>query len=444
MKNVIHFIKQNKAIFILLGISLISYSLGFFFNSIVSHYLRADVYGDFSITMRIVIVIGMVLLVGTNVSSVKYLSNYSDIGNYLGFKQFINWNVKLLRVTSIGSIIIFVLFYATLILLHLLTIKNITSYHYSVYAFFIAPLSAACVLLTSFMLSIKWNNAYLFFEKMSQNILLSLFVIGSLFFFEITIDYFSALIFLCMSFSIIFVAELILVWRIIKKKELNKGPMAVNIAPAPEEKKIWMKDSLNFISAQLVYRLIFIIDLLIIEWIIPNDQATGYYAAMLVIVGVLLEAPRSITSFLAPRISPLLKQKNYMELQKLINKVSLISFLVSVLFFLLIVFLSNYLLSLFGKDFTQAQIPLIVLSFAYFIGATCLSNAKILMFMDSKIILLINVSELIILIVSGVVLTYFYGLIGMSFSVLISSLAKTIIMFIKVKERLPIKPYGFI
>ncbi len=442
MKKIINFILLNKAFFQLFAISLLAYFLSCFFNTIVSRFIDPDAYGDFSITFRSLTVLSLLLLAGTNTSSVKYLSSYFDAGDFKGFQHFLNWNVKIVRRGSIIFILLFVLFYLTLILLHLLTIKNFTSYHYSVYAFFLAPFSAVCIIMASILLSMKRNNTYLFFNQISTNILLSVFLLTAVFLLETSIHYFGILIFLFSALCIIIVAESILIKTVLKHNSIRLKPRVENLKES--EKKLWEKDSRNYTSVQIVYRLIFIIDLLIVEWVHPGEHNVGYYAAMLVIGEILWGAPRSITSFLAPRISPLLKQKDYNALQELLNRVNMISFSISGLLLSLIVIFSESLLSLFGPDYPQAQIPLIVLCLGYFLGSSSSSNARILMFVDSRMILRINVFELTLLIISGIILTYFFGLIGMSFSVLISSTIKAVVMAFKLKAALPIKPYGFV
>ncbi len=444
MKKIVTFFVTGKSLFYLLFIGVFSYLFSFTINTIISQYLAPDVYGDFSIAYRSVFVISLLLLAGTNTSSVKYLSGYLNVKDYNGVNRFISWNLKLIIRTFAVSVIVFVLFYLILLILHIISIKNFTSYHYSVYAFWLAPFSAFYILLASYILSLKKNNTSMFFHKMATYLGLAIFLFVAIYFFEISVNYFIILLLLFITFCLIIIAELIFIKRILAKENIKVVLKTDNNRSNNGDSKKWMIDSINYTSVQVVFNLIFIIDLLIIEWIHPSEHSTGYYAAMLVVGNILWEAPRAITLFLAPRVTPLLRNKDYKELQGLINKVSLITIPTLLLLLLLIIMYSNYLLSLFGTMYSSVQIPLIVLCFGYFFGASSLTNARILMFLDSRKILSINISELIILIITGFILTYYFGLLGMSFSVLISSLIKAVLMFFNVKKRLPIKPYGFI
>ena len=442
MKKILKFFVTSRSLFFLLFFGIFSYLFSFFVNTIISKYLTPDVYGDFSIAYRSIFVISFLLLVGTNTSSVKYLSSYFDVKDHNRVNMFISWNLKLITRTFAISIGVFVIFYLILLILHIISFENFTSYHYSVYAFWLAPFSAFYILLASYILSLKKNNISIFFQKMATYLGLGIFLFVAIFFFEISVHYFIILLFLFITFCLIIIAELIFIKRILARENIKVDLKTDNRSNKSESKK-WMKDSINYTSVQVVFNLIFIIDLLIIEWIQPNEHSIGYYAAMLVIGNILWEAPRAITLYLAPRITPLIKKMEYKELQVLINKISLLTILTLLILLLLLIIFSNYLLSLFGEMYTSVQIPLIVLCFGYAFGAMSLANARILMFVDSRKTLYINISELIVLVITGVVLTYYFGLLGMSFSVLISSLFKAGLMFFHVKKRLPIKPFGF-
>jgi hypothetical protein len=194
---------------------------------------------------------------------------------------------KLVIKTFTISITIFFLFYLTLVLLHIITIKDCTSYHYSVYAFWLAPFSALSILLAGYILSLKLNNFSLFFNKIAANVILTVFLFAAILFLEISVHYFNILIFLFIAFCLVIAAEVLLVRRILAQHNIHLNLKAVNSAILFGEQKIWMKDSINFASVHVVYNLILIADLLIIEWVHPSEHATGYYAAMLVIGNIL-------------------------------------------------------------------------------------------------------------------------------------------------------------
>lgn len=135
--------------------------------------------------------------------------------------HFIKWNIKLIAGTYTISIAIFIIFYITLILLDYISFKDFTSYHYAVYAFWLAPFSATYILLASYLLSIKLSNIALFFNKVAAYLLLIIFLFIIIILLEIEVHYFHILTLLFLSFCIIIVVELLLLRSIAAKKDIN-------------------------------------------------------------------------------------------------------------------------------------------------------------------------------------------------------------------------------
>ena len=428
--------KRIAVTLLILGIS--SYFLGYFFNAFISRCMTPELYGDFSIMFRSIAVISLFLLLGTNISSVKYLSIYFDSGTTDNINSFIRWNLKLIFKTFAICFILFILFYLVLIFLHVITIKNYYTYHYSVYALWLAPFSAFCMLLSSYLLGNKLNCLSFFFNKMAVYFFLIIFLLVFVFIFELSIQFYHILLFLFIIFLLIIIIELILLNKVLKKHNvniklktnlfsiftitsmnLNNRNYSINTNTLgykfeSENCRKWFTDSLRLTPVQMIYTLLCFIDLLIIEWIHPSEYATGYYAAMFTIVNILWVVPGSVTLFLAPRITPLIERKKYKELQRIVNTANYINLPILILILFSIIYFSNFLLAFFGSGYSSAQIPLIVLSIAYFFIGISLSSARVLIFLDSKAILFINALELIFIISISPVLTYYFGILGMS------------------------------
>lgn len=435
--------KETKTIVLLLILGIVAYLIAYLFNAFISQHLSPADYGDFSIAIRTISVISLVLLLGTNISSVKYLSTYFNSENRDHIIQFIKWNLGIVSKTSIICIVIFILFYLLLAILHIYNIKDFTTHHFSIYVLWLAPFSAFYLLLASFILSDKKSILSFIITKIALNILLSLLLYITIYYIDVSVHFILILILLFIAFCVIIIGELYLVSKILTNNNISLKLKPDKSFKQPI-KKTWMLESLKVTSGQIVFSLISVADLFIIEWIHPSEHATGYYAAMLVIVNILWVVPSSITSFLAPRLNPMFEHKRYKKLQNLINSINSINLPVLVILTLLIIIFSDYLLSFFGKDYIQAQTPLVILCIAYFLLAISLSNARILMFLESKKLMRINSTELIILVTTSIVLTYYFGILGMSFSVLITNIYKATMLFKSVKKILPIKPFTII
>ena len=434
--------KEKKIAVTLLILGISSYFLGYFFNAFISRCMTPELYGDFSIMFRSIAVISLFLLLGTNISSVKYLSIYFDSGTTDNINSFMRWNLKLIFKTFAICFILFILFYLVLVFLHVITVKNFYTYHYSVYALWLAPFSAFCMLLSSYLLGNKLNCLSFFFNKMAVYFFLIIFLLVFVFIFELSMQFYHILLFLLIIFLLIIIIELILLNKVFKEHNVNIKLKKYKFES--ENSRKWFTDSLRLTPVQMIYTLLCFIDLLIIEWIHPSEQATGYYAAMFTIVNILWVVPGSVTLFLAPRVTPLIERKNYKELQIIVNVANYINLPILILILFSIIYFSNFLLAFFGSGYASAQIPLIVLSIAYFFIGISLSSARVLIFLDSKAILFINALELIFIISISPVLTYYFGILGMSFAVLIATVFKVVMIYLACRKRLPIKPFSFI
>ena len=435
------FMNKNKTVINLLILGLISYFVKFLFNVFAAEHLSPELYGDFSIALRGVFIISLLLLMGTNIASVKYISLYFTDKNPENATRFIKWNLKLVTKTFLIAFIVFTAIFLLLLFMHHLNFTNLGEHHYFVYALWLAPFSALLLLLSSVILSNRQNSLSLFFNKIAIYILLILFMAATVFFLDITIGFFHLMLFLFLGFLLIIIVELFLVNKILIKHEVNITQKLINLK-LKVHKKEWMSDSLSLTSGQIIFNLVCFFDLLVIEWVHPNEHSVGHYAAMQTIVNILWVVPSSVTSYFVPLITPLLEKKKYKELQSHIDSANYVSLFVSVVMLSLIIVFSEYILSLFGPSYIYAEIPLIVLSVVYFIGAAAFSNARILTFLDPKMIMLINTCELAVLIITSFPLTYYFGILGMTFAVLISVTTKTCFMYIYVKKKIPIKPFS--
>ncbi len=431
--------KKYQTVLTLLILGILSYIINLSFNIFISHIIPSDLYGDFSIAIRSIFILSLLLLLGTNISSVKYLSQYID-NNPNNSSVFIRWNLKLIAKTFIFYSLILLIFYSFLFLLHFLSIHSFNDNHYFIYFLWLTPFSAFYLLLACLVLSNKQNSLAFFINKMIMSIFLIIFIFFTTKIFNVTIKLTHLVLFMTLTFFLIIIIELFITKKILTRHKINiLKKKDINIDNTKHKR--WLSDSLRLTPVQLIFNLVCFFDLLIIEIIHPNEDAVGYYVAMLTIANILWVIPSSVTSFFAPLLSPLLEKKWYQEIQGLIDTANYINVPISILLLIFIVIFSNNILSLFGNTHQTAQIPLLILSAAYFIGAAAFANARILTFYDSKVTMTINIFELILLIVTSLILTYYFGLLGMSIAVLFSISSKTGLMYFYVKQKLPIKPF---
>ena len=66
--------RQNKTLFFVTFLGLLSYVIKFVLNAFLIHQLGEVLYGDFSLGFKMLLLVGGVLLMGTAVTSKRFLN----------------------------------------------------------------------------------------------------------------------------------------------------------------------------------------------------------------------------------------------------------------------------------------------------------------------------------------------------------------------------------
>ena len=175
--------------------------------------------------------------------------------------------------------------------------------------------------------------------------------------------------------------------------------------------------------------------------IVPNENAVGIYAAALVISGFIYLIPVSINNFVKPYIRQLTLSGELDKLQNKLNFCSGINLLLIVIVAASFIFFSTALLSHFGSTYVSARTPLIILVFAAAVSsATTICNSLLAVTGNEGSLLIAVLLQFAITLFGGIVLTYFYGILGAASVVLIVAIFKAIVITTLVKKRLKLKP----
>ncbi|MCP4179814.1 MAG: amino acid permease [bacterium] len=434
--------KEYKIALTLVVLGIAAYFVKYFLNIILTRHLGAHEYGDLAVFLKLVVILSLLILVGTNNSAKKYLSKYfnkRDINNSI---DFIKWNFHIVYKAFIIYILFLFVLYILMGVLHVLNIKDFFSHHYVFYYISVVPLASVAVLFSSYILSNKWPVLFFFFRKIAVFVVMLILIGGGILFYNVKINLNNIGIFLLVSYIIVIVAELVFISRISTEHNIFSGSIDFKgKVKKSKERKQWLSDSFRMIGSQLIFNLIWAIDLFILEGIHHSEHDVGYYAAMLVLINILLITPSAITTLLIPRITHFVSEKKFGELQNNINLINLMNIAILTILLILLLVFSETLLLFFGKGYNSAEIPFIILCFTYYIASVFVPAGKVLTFVETGLQFKVSVIELIIVIILGVVFTWFWGLTGIAVSVMISILFKSLCTYIILKRKLPIKPF---
>lgn len=420
------FDKKSLYIYLLL-LGVFGYVMKYILNTILSHHLTTWSYGDFSIALKILALTSSLALLGTNTTTVRFISTYLQDKRTLKLKSFIEWNVKLVRYSFCICILVGGLSVAIMSILHVWNWKDIQTYHLSIYMLWVTPVASTFMLLSSYLLCAQYYvlNAFMQNAKSILTILLFFVIIIVL---EVPINDYSLGLILLLVYVAFIVIELFfiiykmpLIGKLIFDSLGSKNHASIN--------QDWFRVSRRLALNGVICAFIFSCDLIIIQLIDPITHDVGLYAVALTIASSLFVIPQNIYSLLKSQVSTSTESvegKNALEQH--IKHLNRISYLFTLILASVLILFSKQFLGHFGFIYQQAGKALIILIVGFSIGATCQPATAILAYSGHETTLLkITIMEFILIIVSAIIATYFWGYVGTAVATSLTIAAKALL-----------------
>jgi O-antigen/teichoic acid export membrane protein len=422
---------------LLLVIGLFGYVVKYFLNVFLANHMTQEFYGDFSVALRTLEIAATTLLLGTNISAVRYLPQYINRDDQQQTKRYISWNFHLIKYSFVAMTITVLLTIFSMLIFHLLDIKRFSEHHLALYILSITPLVSMVMLFGSYLLS---NNHYVlsvFISEVAKSIIIIGFFSVTILLLQIPLNCAHVIGVLLVAFIILFIFEFFL---IIKLEYIPKNTFK-HFKIIKLSQQNWLKSSLKLFIHKITFHLICAVDLFVVEIITPNEPDVGMYAAAIAIGGFIWLIPDNIYTLIKPKISSMIcNQKEKIPLQRLLNKTNLIIYVIVGVVVSCIIVFSNFLLQNFGETYTIIQPALIILVLGYSVGVLSKSPAMIMTYGGEETNLLkITLFELGFAIVITALLTYFFGLIGTAISTGVTLIIRTILMLWVVRKKLHMK-----
>lgn len=418
--------------------SILSYLLKYLLNVFLARHLSEHAYGDFAVALRVLTIAATVMLLGTNVSARRFLARYLQIHHAAKVSHYVGWNLKIVSISAILALVVTLFMTLILFLLHAYHIKALDDYHLAVYLLWITPLVALTILLASYLLCANHYYLAVFFEKTGKYLFLLLYFFVAVIFLDMNLN--NTLI-ITAFFIVFFVLLSLEIIYIISKtpQRLMVGVQKFWASDLSRQKK-WTAVSFRLILNKIAFILLCAIDLIIVEIFSRQEAAVGHYAAMLAIVSFIWVPSENVYEFIKPKINHYLLKRNYKKLQEMITRANQVMFLMAGLVTFIIIIFAKEILSTFGSSFMSVAFPLMILAIANFIGCSAKPAANLLAYSnEEKTLLNLVLLQLGLVIILCSLGTYFYGIIGIVFALLITMIINTFLLSTYVKKLLPIR-----
>ncbi len=183
-------------------------------------------------------------------------------------------------------------------------------------------------------------------------------------------------------------------------------------------------------------------DLVLLGVFLPSQELGIYFASKktALMLNFLLI---SLISIFSPVISHLYWSNKISELKEAYRSTAYWMLILSLPFFLIMVFFPRELLSLFGPVFESGQMCLVILAFGQIVNAFCGANGNLLMMTDNQKWMVFNT---IFFIISTIGLSLYlipvYGMLGAAFANAVTIILANIIVTLEVYFLLKVHPFN--
>ena len=431
------------SVMLLLLLSLIGYVVNYTVNSLVANRITPEFFGDFSIAVVSIYIVAPILLLGSNSSSVKFLSVYLNKNEISNSYSFFKWNFRLILRTFV---LFFIIFSVVLIILQMFREgdSNVLYVHPGIYCLAVSPLCAFSSLLASYLLANKHSALYYFFSKIAFKFNLLIIFLIFIVFLRIEPDCSFFLYSFTASFTLIIVVQMILVKKALGFNKIKIGTVFKNW----EEWIInnnWLKTSFKLLTTNIIQLFLFNSAIFIVELVAHNEAMVGEYSVVITITSIIWLLSLSVSSLLAPYTSTLIADNKITQFQYYLNIVNLVNSIVLAIVIIIVFFFSGALLSFFGEYYVEVKLPLKIQCIAYAVGGLILPPSQIMLYFYTENQVRINAITLVVLLVSCSVLTYFFGIVGTAGGELLTFVIYSSLIIGTLKVKLPrLKPLSVI
>lgn len=167
-----------------------------------------------------------------------------------------------------------------------------------------------------------------------------------------------------------------------------------------------------------------------------SDGNLGIYSASTKLAQFMLFPASAIAIFFSNKLVEFYKNNDHKSVVTFLKKITIILFVVSSLLFVLINLFSSTILNLFGKEFKQGNIVLLILTLAYLINASVGAFETVLLMSSHKRYLFnLNLITVLLNIIFNIPLVFLYGIEGAAFGTLISIATNRIMQYYFIRNK---------
>jgi O-antigen/teichoic acid export membrane protein len=145
--------------------ALVGFFLQFGLGIFLARQLTESLYGDYNVAMKLLSILVILALYGTNTTANRFLAKYLKRHETNASGKYLAWNVKLLSVTFSVSLVVAMLAFIVMWILHYFNVQHINHYHLAVYSLWLVPFYAIAMIINSFLVSSEHAQISTFYSN---------------------------------------------------------------------------------------------------------------------------------------------------------------------------------------------------------------------------------------------------------------------------------------
>ena len=389
-----------------LGITIVSYAIGFSMSVLLLRYLSIEQYGDMMLAKQILLVVSVVLSMGTKNVSKRFLIHYlNDQSPY--YKDFIWWHLAyLLRYILMFSVI----YSSSLLLFSVLDSYDyihLGHFHLGYWSLVSAPFVTIASILTVYLLSFGYVVLYEFIVSILGN-LLWVILLGVWMFMMPVPDSWDLVMFVVvqalLQFFVLGLCAFILLREPIRETLAQSGELFLDGR--------WHSHRFSSLMIDLYSSLPVMIFLTTVEIFYPGEHLVGHLSLVLSITILFYLIPSAIYPLIYSHLDHLVRrpQDRAKDMPLLVRANRLVMILDLVLLVVMI-FFGQDILRLFGESSVRAYHLLVFFSLVSLIGGLYypMLNFSLIALGQSRFIGTVDILFYLVLLILGPCVAIYFG-----------------------------------
>ena len=413
------YLKKNTLTLLTL-LSWLGFLIKYSMQAYLASHMPASIYGDFNLALRTLMVASTLLLVGTHVSTRKYLGSYLHSKDIIA-SHYISWNLRFIgKFMAVCLSLSFGLFFLMCVI-HFIDLYHLSRYHIALFALLISPIAAFSLLFTNILLSAQHVFLATLFKNTAEYVLLFIFFYVGIYFLKIPMNHFSSLSVLFCSYLTLFVIEGYFTFK--KVPQIRNKEIKNSCLPHKFKKK-WRSTSLQLMSNSISMMLVNYLDIMLIEVLLTNEAVVGYYAAAITVSSFISVLPLAVYQKARSKLGQLLADKKTSEIAQLFSHANRINFPITLISAIILAWGTPILLGHFGTQYNKAYTTCLLLVANNVLYALRTPLCLYVSYHnEEKKLNISSAASLIILITLGIPMTLYFGITGTAAATLLGTLS---------------------